>query len=220
MRVVIVDDHVMFREAIARIFERDLGCKVVGEASDGDAALKLVAKAKPDLVVLDLYLPGHDGLTVSALMRSQQPDLPVILISAHCTDYALWRIHRAGVRAFVDKGADMPETLKKAIGALRNGGTYYSRSYQEAMRARTRDPKHFTKILSERECGVLELIGTSMSNREIAQRINITPATAQTHRSRIMRKLGIANSAKLMLYAIAHGFSRIVTLRNDKPVDW
>jgi DNA-binding NarL/FixJ family response regulator len=108
--------------------------------------------------------------------------------------------------------------LRQAITALRRGETFYSPAFHEAKRARTKDSQGFTKILSERECTILSLIGNSMSDGEIARELGISPTTAQTHRSHIMRKLGVTNSAKLIQFAIEHGFTRVVSQRNGKAV--
>ena len=140
------------------------------------------------------------------------------MLSSHCDDYTLFRVERSGAQAFVDKNTQSLESLRKAFEALSRGQTYFSPAYEEAKRARATNSNSFIKILSERECAILSLIGASLSDEEIAMRLDISPATAQTHRSHIMRKLGIQGSAKLIQFALQHGFTTLVTQRNGRPV--
>lgn len=218
MRTVIVEDHVLFRELFRKVCEVECGCTVVGETGTGRNAKRIIAATQPDLVVLDLRLPDGDGFEVAEFIRFRWPAMKVLMMSAHCDDYTLLQVERAGAQGFVDKNTQSIKSLTLAIQALQRGETWFSPAYEEARQARATDPANFAKVLSERECAVLSLIGSSLSDEEIALRLGITPATAQTHRSHIMHKLGIPGSARLIHFALEHGFTPLVTLRNGKPV--
>ena len=218
MRTVIVEDHVLFRELFRKICEVECGCIVVGETGTGRNAKRIIAATQPDLVVLDLRLPDGDGFEVAEFIRFRCPSVQILMISSHCDDYTLFQVERAGAQGFVDKNSQSIKSLALAIQALQRGETWYSPAYLEAKQARVTDPANFAKVLSDRECTVLSLIGQSLDNEEIALRLGITPATAQTHRSNIMHKLGIPGSAKLVHFALEHGFTPLVTQRNGKPV--
>lgn len=218
MRVVLVEDHRMFRELFHKACSLELGLKVVGEAGTGQRAMQVIESTLPDLVILDLHLPNHDGFEVAEFTRARWPSIQILMISSHCDDYTLFQVEQSGSQGFLEKNTQSIRSLKQAVEALRRGETYFSRIFLEAKRARANDPENFTKILSERELDVLALIGESMTDEEIALRLEVSPSTAQTHRSKIMRKLGLANSTKLALFAIKHGISRTSSLRNGKPV--
>ncbi|MCX6943650.1 MAG: response regulator transcription factor [Opitutales bacterium] len=218
LRIVIAEDQVMLREVIRKVCLKAGGCTVVGEAGTGKMAKRVIADTQPDLVLLDLHMPEGDGFEVAAFARSRWPAIKILLMSAHCDDYTLYLVERAGVQGFVDKNTESVKTLGKAIRALRRGRKYFSPAYHEAAEARATDPRNFAQLLSKREYAVLSLIGQSLSDKAIARQLKISPATAQTHRSHIMGKLGATNSLELMQYAIQHGFTRVVTLRNGKSV--
>ena len=194
------------------------GCRVVGEAGTGRNAKRVIGVTKPDLVVLDLHLPDGDGFEVAEFIRIRLPDCRILMISSHCDDYTLLLIERSGAHGFVDKNSQSIKMVGQAIRAVARGKAWFSPAYEEARLARATDPANFAKLLSERECTVLSLIGLSRTNKEIAGRLGITPLTAQTHRNHIMRKLGVSRSAKLIQFAYAHGFVRVISQRNEKSV--
>lgn len=187
---------------------------MVAHGRDG---IRAIRKTEPDYLLLDLHLPEGDGFEVAQFTKDRCPSTRILMLSAHCDDYTLFRVEQSGAHAFVDKGTQSLSVLRRAFAALARGEHFYSQAYQEAQRARASD-QHFSKLLSERECEILSLIGQSLSDEEIAQRIGISPATAQTHRSHIMRKLEMPNSAKLIHFALEHGFTPLVKQRNGKPV--
>ncbi len=215
MRVVIVEDHLMFREVLRKFCAKELGAQVTGVAGSGREAIGIIRKTQPDCVLLDWRLPDGDGFEIVRFTKERWPSTRVLILSGHCDDYTLFRVDQCGADAFVDKGTQSLGVLRRAFAAVASGEHFYSPSYQEAQRARASD-QHFSKILSSRECAVLALIGLSLSDEEIAHRIGISPNTAQTHRSHILRKLNVSNSLKLVQYALEHGFTPFATQRNGK----
>jgi DNA-binding NarL/FixJ family response regulator len=217
VRIVIVEDHLMFREFLRTFCVKELGARVAGVAGSGRDAMNVIRKNQPNYLLLDINLPDGDGFEVAQYTKERWPSIRVLMLSSHCDDYTLFRVEQSGADGFVDKGTQSVNMLGRAFAALSRGEKFYSKTYLDAQRARMSD-QHFSKILSEQERAVLTLIGQSLSDEEIAERLGISPTTAQTHRSHILRKLNIANSLKLVQYALVHGFTPLVTQRNGQPV--
>lgn len=217
MRIVIVEDHQMFREVIHKMCVSDFGHEVVGEAGDGASSLKVILEQQPDLLLLDLQLPDTDGFAIIETVRKILPSLRIIAITSAQGDYTLYRVERANTEGFVDKNANSLESLRKAIETVGQGKKYLSPSFIRAKEKRLADPGSFDKVLSERERVVLTLIGQSCSDDELSQRLKITAKTAATFRQRIMRKLNMHSTPKLMRYAIDHGFTQVSAPNDDGP---
>lgn len=207
MKIVIVEDHLMFREILRKICEHDLNHTVVGEADDGRKAVELVQSARPDLLLLDLHLPNLDGFGVIDEIRKTFPDLLVLVLSSHCDDYTVYRAERAGVRGFVDKNTNSIEALKQAIGLVAQGQYSFSPAFLRVRTKRHTDPRSFDKVLGNRERTVLALVGQSLRDDEIGERLGISEQTVSTHRLNIIRKLGLTNTTELVRYAREHGFT-------------
>lgn len=218
MRIVIVDDHLMFREALRKACTRDFGYEVVWETESGAAAIEKIPEIAPDVVILDLSLPDMDGFNVAEKLLRRSSRLKILVLSSHCDDYTLFRVEKVGVNGFLDKNTNTISALKDALIALSEGRTYFSAVFQNAKLARRADPQSFTKVLSEWECAILSLIGQGMSDEEIGERLNISYRTAQTHRSNIMRKLNVKGTPKLITFAIEHGFTQMPPKRGSTSV--
>lgn len=215
VRIVIVEDHQMFREVLLRVCTRELRHKVVGEASDGAGAVQLVLKTAPDLVLLDLHLPNLDGFGVVAALQRAVPGLRILVLSSHCDDYTVFRAERAHVHGFVDKNTNTVAVLKKAITAVSEGRTYFSEEFLRLKEARHKNPNSFDKLLTDRERDVLALIGEPFHDREIAARLGLAEETVEKHRFNILRKLGLAGTAELVRYAQDHGFTLAAPRRDN-----
>jgi DNA-binding NarL/FixJ family response regulator len=207
MRIVIVEDHLMFREVLRKVCVAELKHEVVAEAGDGSRAIEIVGETRPDLVLLDLHLPRLDGFAVVESIRRIHPTVRVLVLSSHCDEYTVYRAERARVQGFVDKNTNSVETLKAAITAIADGGHWFSEAYLREKSARHKDPRSFDRILSEHERTILGMIGEPLTDIEIAHRLEIAVETAQKHRSKIMRKLGLTTTAEAARYARAHGFT-------------
>lgn len=209
MKLLLVEDQVMFREAIRKACERDLGHQVVGECGTGAEAIALTRKLEPDALLLDISLPDIDGLTVVDRLNRAELFPKVLLLSSHCDDYTLFRVEKSGIAGYVDKNANSSAVLGEALQALAAGRCYYSAVYQAVRERRRQNPRAFTKVLTEWELEILALIGLGLSDEEIAARLELSPRTVQTHRSTILRKLRIPNTPKLMRFAIENGFTAV-----------
>ena len=218
MRIVIVEDHRLFREVLRKVCVQELRHPVVGEAGDGPAAVELIQRTKPDLVLLDLHLPGLDGFGVLAALAPARPGLRVVILSSHCDDYTVYRAERAHVHGFVDKNTNTVATLSAAVTAVGEGNTWFSPEFIRRRAARQADPHSFDKVLTDRECGVLALLGEPLSQPEIATRLGVAPETVEKHRFNIMKKLGLRGTAALVRYAQARGFTLSATGRDSRAL--
>jgi two-component system response regulator NreC len=216
--IVIVEDHVMFRDVIRKVCVSQFGHTVIGETSSGVEAVQLIQRLQPDVVILDLSLPDMDGFRVIDQVAGSSSSIKFLVVSSHCDDYTLFRVEKAGVQGFVDKNTSTLEALQDALVAIDSGRVYFSPTFQAAKLARRNDPRSFTKVLSEWERAILSLIGQGLSDEEIAERLSKSPRTIQTHRSHIMQKLDCKGTPKLIAFAIEHGFTQIQSKSGSNPV--
>ena len=207
MRILIVEDHLMFREVLRKVCAGELQHEIVGEAGDGKTAVGLALTTAPDLVLLDLHLPNLDGFGVLDAVRRVAPELRVLLLSSHCDAYTVFRAEKANVQGFVDKNTNTVGVLKEAINAVSKGGVYFSETFKTMKAQRHKDPRSFDKLLTPRERAVLPLLGEPLDDVEIASRLGVSIGTAEKHRFNIRRKLGLDTAAELARYAREHGFT-------------
>jgi len=207
VRIVIVEDHLMFREVLRKVCTEELGHTIVAEAADGREAVARVRETMPDLLLLDLHLPNLDGFGVVEAIRTIAPDIKVLVLSSHCDEYTVFRTERARVHGFVDKNTNSVAMLKAAIAAVFQGRVWFSDAFLKAKSARLRDPHSFDKLLTDRERAVLTLVGQPLTDAEIARQLDISEETVEKHRFNILRKLDMQTTTELVRYARDHGFT-------------
>jgi DNA-binding NarL/FixJ family response regulator len=215
-RVVIVEDQRIVAEFFT-YHSRDLGLQVLqacGTCKDGLAAIR---KHKPDLVLLDISLPDGDGLELAKIVLDELATVKILAISSHCDPWTMLQVQRIGLHGFVDKNEQRPEVLSEAIHAVLGGRVYYTPIVNESSASIRRDPKAFIRVLSDYETRILSMIGESKTDDEIATVLAISPATVQSRRRDIMRKLDIHTTPKLIHYAIVNGLTRAEQLGQKKP---
>lgn len=209
MKLVIIEDHLIIRDGVKQACVHQFGHEVVGVAASGAEGVDLVCEHRPDAVVLDLGLPDMSGFVVAEIVQREVPGVRVLVLSGQLDPFTVWRVERSGVHGFVDKGSSTVEAIGEGLAAIGRGKTYFSPTYQDARRERRADTSSFEKVLSRTEQDVLALVGEGLTDQEIGRRMGIAPATAQTHRSKILQKLEIKGTPKLVAFAIQNGFTRL-----------
>jgi DNA-binding NarL/FixJ family response regulator len=210
MRVVIADDHAVVRQGIRGVLEEVEGLEVVAEASDGEQAIALVEALAPDVVVLDVTMPGKSGLDVARELRERGLGVRILVLSMHDDPEYVLQAVRAGADGYVLKDV-APAELRDAVRAVHEGREYFSpgvsqqigvglRREIEAEQSRVR-----VASLTNREREVLLLVAEGLTNREIGDRLEISPRTVETHRERVMGKLRIRSVAGLTRFVVEHG---------------
>jgi DNA-binding NarL/FixJ family response regulator len=208
MRVLIADDHTLVRAGIRALVEKLPEVQVVAEASDGRDALRLVKEHRPDVVLMDIAMPGLNGLEATRRMAKEFPKVRVLILSMHTSEEYVWQALCAGAAGYLLKGAELDE-LALAIRAVVRGGTYLSppvskhviRDYVQ----RVGDEKSLLERLTPRQREILQLIAEGATTKEIAQTLNISVKTVETHRAQLMERLNIHDVAGLVRYAIKIG---------------
>lgn len=210
IRVLLVEDHAIVRQGVRLLLDGQADMEVVGEADEGGNALVLVAQKEPDVVLMDIAMPGINGLEATAEIKRRWPDVQVIALTVHDNDEYFFQMITAGAAGYVLKGAD-PAELLEAIRTAHQGDVFLHpplttklvRDYLR--RARLGEVSDSYSALSEREKQVLRLIGEGQTTQEIAEALVITTSTVQTHRSHIMEKLNLHKRSELMKYAVRRG---------------
>jgi two-component system nitrate/nitrite response regulator NarL len=205
--LLVVDDHPVVRRGLQSCLDRQDRMKVIGEAADGEEALKKALELCPDVVLTDISMPRRDGLSFTEALRKQAPQVKVLILSMHNNKDYILRIIQAGAHGYVSKEASTEE-LTQAIESVYGGDTFFSPEVAQA--ALSRLVEHGGKRqpfaqLTVREREVLALIAQGQSNKEIATNLGIGVRTIETHRERIMRRLDIHSVAGLTKFAISNG---------------
>ena len=205
--MLVADDHPVVRKGLQSCLSRAGRLRLVGEAADGDEALRKARELQPDVVLMDISMPGMNGLMVTEMLRKELPQVKVLVVSVQRNKDAIFRVIQAGAHGYVSKEAPSEEVIR-AIESVHGGEPYFS---EEIARAALYEFIHsggrkepFAQ-LTPREREVLVLIAEGKSNKEIADQLNIGVRTIETHRERIMRRLNIHSVAGLTKYAIANG---------------
>ena len=207
-RILLADDHALVRAGLRSMLEQMPGVEVVGEASDGHEALRLVAEVKPDLVLLDISMPGLTGLEVAERISRDHRRTRTVMLSMHFADEYVRRALRAGAAGYLLKDSNRDE-LERAVRAAARGETWLAPKVAKLVAAGFRQEQKSTdgpfERLTGRQREVLQLIAEGLSTKEIAQRMEISVKTVETHRAELMERLDIHGIAGLVRYAIRVG---------------
>ncbi len=207
IRVLLADDHSIVRAGLRRLVEDAGDMVVVAEAADGREAIRKVQDSLPDVAVVDLSMPGMDGLEVVERLLAHDPKLPVLILTMHEEEQYVVRAIGAGAMGYVTKRS-AAEQLLAAIRKVHGGGRYVTESIAESLALRVaRGAKALSPLdsLSNREIQVLRGLALGKSNREIAETYHISTKTIDTYRARLLRKLNLKNNAELTRFAIQNG---------------
>jgi DNA-binding NarL/FixJ family response regulator len=204
---IIADDHEIVRRGLRTILQTE-NCQVIGEASDGLTAAQLVEKHRPGVLILDLNMPRLHGLEVLRQVRVSSPQTRVIVLSMHNDEPYVIEALRAGAMAYILKGSEsleIAQALKEVLGGRRFLSAPLSEWAINALLTKPANDADPLQSLTQRERMVVQLAAEGMSNTEIAEKLFISPRTAETHRTNLLRKLGLQSQTDLVRFAIRKG---------------
>lgn len=208
--MLLADDHGIVRRGLRSILETEPGLVVAAEAADGLEALKLCEEHKPDLLIVDVGMPKLNGIDVAARVQKQDRPPKVIILSMHSDESYIIRALGAGARAYLLKDAT-DEDLLPAVRAVAAGKPYFSPAVTAVLvedyvrRLQSRGLTDSYHLLTDREKEVLQLLAEGRSNKEVANVLDLSLSTVETHRANLMQKLNLHNTAEVVLYAVRKG---------------
>lgn len=208
LRVLLADDHALVRAGMRALLCELPGMEVVAETGDGLEALSLIGEVRPDVALIDISMPGLNGLELSARARKEYPGTRTVILSMHADDEFVRRALVSGASGYLLKNADRAE-LEMALRAVSRGETFLSaavsRRIAEAYARGGASPSGALEVLTPRQREVLQLVAEGLSSKEIAYRLDVSVKTVETHRTDLMQRLGIHGVAGLVRYAIRAG---------------
>ncbi|MBN1972743.1 MAG: response regulator transcription factor [Sedimentisphaerales bacterium] len=214
IKIILADDHTMLRQGLSRSFEQEEDITVVGQAQDGYSAIDLVRELLPDIVIMDIGMPGLNGIETTWRIVKDYPGVKIIGLSMHSSDKYVREMFKAGASGYLLKNCSFEE-LVEAIRAVMAGKTYISPAIGDMIikeyAGKEGEGKTAFSLLSQREREVLQLLAEGKTTKQIAQKLHISPKTVEAHRLRIMDKLHIDNIAQLTKFAIQEGLTEIET---------
>lgn len=208
LRVVLADDHTIVREGLAALLGRSPGIEVVGTASTGLEAVRAARTLAPDVLVTDISMPDLNGIEATRAIRERDGRIAIVVLSMHSSSEHVARAFAAGANGYVLKDAASDEIVA-AVRTVASGGRYLSAELKEAASAPTAQRHSPLASLSARERQVLQLVVEGRSSAQIALQIHLSPKTVETYRSRLMKKLGVADLPALVKFAVQHGVTAL-----------
>lgn len=213
IRILLADDHNVIREGLRGLLERQPGFEVVAEAGDGRQAVTLAQEYLPDVAIIDIAMPGLNGIEATSSIVAASSQTAVIILSMYCDESYVLRALKAGARAYLLKDS-LKADLMAAVRGVVLGHSYFSpkvsqllqEDYVREMAEKQKDDSY--ELLTAREREILQLAAEGNSNKEIANRLNLSLYTVDTHRSHILRKLNLHSVPDLILYAVRKGIIR------------
>lgn len=227
IRVMIVDDHPVFRQGIRDILEIETQIEVVGEAADGEKAIEIAKELKPDLILMDINLPTLNGLQVTRKIKSQLPDTNFVMITGYDDAEQVFYALRVGAAAYCPKDIN-PDALIDVIRAVHDGNyvvgeqtmthdevvDWIEERVGKMAGGLEADMEEYLVPLSPREMEILEHVTHGMSNKEIAFKLGISHQTVKNHMTSILRKLRVSDRTQAAVYALSRGWVRLETMRS------
>jgi DNA-binding NarL/FixJ family response regulator len=205
--VVLADDQRVVREGLATLLGLLPGIEVLGAASDGEEAVALVERLRPDVVLMDLRMPRCDGVEATRRLRERAPESKVIVLTTYADDRSVLEALRAGARGFLTKDAGAEE-IERAIGAVVRGDAAIDPAVQRHLVEAVAATPELPNGLTPREAEVLALIAEGLTNAEIAARLVVTEATVKSHVNHLFTKTGVRDRAQAVTYAYRNGLAR------------
>lgn len=207
IRVLIADDHDIVRAGLKALLARQEDIDIVGEAADGRQAVRLAEERNPSLIVMDIAMPQLNGIDAAAQILRRDPDVRIIILSMYADEEFLVRALAAGVKGYLLKD-DVQADLLRAVRAVATGRSFFSPAIAQALaedyvrQLQNKGLQDSYELLSEREREILQLLAEGKSNKEAAAVLDVSPYTVETHRTHLMQKLNLHNTAEIVLYAV------------------
>jgi DNA-binding NarL/FixJ family response regulator len=209
VRILLADDHAIVRQGLKLLIDTQPDMEVVGESADGDGVLQQAAALKPDIVVMDISMPGMNGLAATRTLKRTQPLVTIVALTRHEDDTYVQELLRAGASGYVLKQS-VPLELIRAIRAVASGGIYLDPAMSTGVaggrfggQERSRRPQG---TITERETEVLRLIAVGHSNKEVSAQLSISVKTVEAHKTNGMRKLGLTGRVDIIRYGVLQGW--------------
>jgi two-component system response regulator NreC len=210
IRILLADDHTVLRDGLRAMLERQPDMAVIAEAADGRECVRLAAEQSPDVVVMDIAMPNMNGIEATRRILSERPRIAVVILSMHQDESYVLRSLKAGAKGYLLKDALRADVLE-AIRAVAQGRSFLTRKiarmlqedYVRQLESRGLDDTY--DLLTDREREILQLVAEGRANKEVAQFLNVSLTTVETHRTHILQKLGLHTVPELILYAVRKG---------------
>ena len=210
IRILLADDHKLMRSGLRVLLEQQSGLSVAGEASDGREALSLSGSLKPDVLVMDVGMPNLNGIEAASQISQSHPEISIVMLSMHADESYVLRALKAGAKGYLLKDSAESDLIR-AVHAVAEGKSFFSPAVSKVLlddyvrklkRSGVEDPYD---LLTPREREVLQLVAEGNSNKDVAQLLNLSVYTVETHRANIMGKLNLRGVPELILYAVRKG---------------
>lgn len=207
IKILIADDHDVVRAGLRFLLQRQEDMEIVGEASDGRQVVRLAEELSPSLIVMDIAMPQLNGIDATAQILHRDPDIKIIILSMYADEEFIVRALTAGVKGYLLKDAVQAD-LVRAVRAVATGRSFFSPAIAQTLaedyvrQLQNKGIEDSYELLTEREKEILQLLAEGKSNKEVATLLNVSPYTVETHRTHLMQKLNLHNTAEIVLYAV------------------
>ncbi len=207
IRILVADDHDVVRAGLRFLLERQEDMEILGEAADGRQVVQMAEELSPSVIVMDIAMPRLNGIDAAAQILHRDPDVKIIVLSMYADEEFLVRALTAGVKGYLLKDAVQGD-LVRAVRAVATGRSFFSPAIAQTLaedyvrQLQNRGVDDSYELLTEREREVLQLLAEGKSNKEAATMLNVSPYTVETHRTHLMQKLNLHNTAEIVLYAV------------------